>query len=171
MKLSILVLLLATAACTQTQIRTAEITAPVREPTSIQSSVLAKSVEGFDKISNTSPTDCTYVVGQDGMDSTQVIVGLNSESAPANNVILRIPAVNIPLQEGLSITDLRGNKMTYVNGVLNSVRNKTGEGSANHKIILSMVVSADLKQIQSGRTQKKIGFIFKSTESEMTCTF
>ncbi len=131
----------------------------------------AQQVSGFDKLSNTNATDCTYLVGNDGIDQSLVVVGVNSKSAPSNNALIRIPVQNLPLQDGFTMTDIRGNQISYSNGVLRANRQKRGEGSANETLYVEMNASADLKQISSARVQKLEGLVIKSTLSQMECTF
>jgi hypothetical protein len=131
----------------------------------------ARQASGFDKLSGTNVTDCAYIVGNDGIDSRLVTVGVNSKSAPSNNVFLRIPQDSLPLQDGFTMTDIRGYKISYNDGILSAKRKKNGEGSANEKILVKMEISADLQQISSAQVQKLEGLIFKNILSQMECEF
>lgn len=131
----------------------------------------AHQVSGFDKLSNTAATDCTYMVAHDGMDQNLIVIGVNSESAPYNNALIRIPVQNLPLQDGFAMTDIRGNQISYENGVLRAKRQKRGEGVANEKLYVELEVSADLTQISSARVQKLEGLIINKTLSQMECLF
>ena len=133
--------------------------------------VNATHTQGFDKISVNAVQNCQYVMDPDGMDSSLIDVGLQSNPLTYNNTLLRIPVQSLPLQEGFSMTDVRGFKISYSQGVLHAQRTKSGESSANENNQMTLSVSPDLQRITSGVVQKLEGLIFKSPIAQMECQF
>ncbi len=131
----------------------------------------AKIVSGMDNLTHSIVSDCSFVVDVDGQDSSRFVVGLRSETSPINDILVSLPLNSLPLKNGFLTTDTRGNKISYQNGRLSSIRKKSGEGSANETISLELSVSPDLANISNAKVQRLEGFIFKSILSEMECQF
>ncbi len=131
----------------------------------------ATTVSGFDRVSGTEAKDCKYVLYPDAMNPYLIVMGLQSVSAPYNNTLVRIPRSIIPLQPGTSFEDARGYRVTYNQGVLQARRSKSGEGSANEVITMTLRISAELGTIYEGNVEKREGVFSSSPLAQMSCRF